>query len=118
MNKFYDCLKVILYPPKGLLKYNCKNEEKTEVFVDSCLAREILDLWDKGIRTTGCCCGHGSVNICSWIGVVEEDIPKMEELGYQHRLEKYLNSDEYRQDFFIPKSTKHYFDGYTEYLRG
>jgi hypothetical protein len=28
--------------------------------VDSCLVPALLALWEKGIKTTGCCCGHGS----------------------------------------------------------
>lgn len=118
MNKFYNCLKSILYPPKNFIPYNCRGEYKDEVFVDACLANEILELWSKGIRTTGCCCGHGSEDVMSFISVLDEDIEKMEKLGYQHRLVKYIDSDNFRNDFFIPKSTKHYFDGYDEFLHG
>ena len=118
MNKFYNCLKATLYPPKNFIKYNSRNDYKDEVFVDACLADEILKLWSNGIRTTGCCCGHGSEHISSFIMVQEEDIEKMEKLGYQHRIMKYIDSNEFRNDCFIPKSTIHYFDGYDEFLHG
>jgi hypothetical protein len=49
--------------------------------LDRCIAEEVMQLWMKGIVTTGCCCGHGKV--APFIGVATEDIPKMKELGYQ-----------------------------------
>lgn len=54
--------------------------EKTYVLLDLCIAEEIQHLWDNKIHTFGSCCGHGIQpgNIL----VIEEDIKKMEELGY------------------------------------
>ena len=49
--------------------------------LDRCIAEEVMQLWMKGIITTGCCCGHGKV--APFIGVATEDIPKMKEMGYQ-----------------------------------
>lgn len=41
---------------------------KTNILVDECLGDEIESLWNKGIRTAGCCCGHGKylgfINVC------------------------------------------------------
>ena len=52
------------------------------ICIDTCLADEIKMLWTKGIKTTGCCCGH---NIgCSMINVSPESIKGMEDLGYEH----------------------------------
>lgn len=28
--------------------------------LDKCIVPALLALWDKGIKTSGCCCGHGS----------------------------------------------------------
>lgn len=28
--------------------------------IDTCIVPAVLALWDTGIRTIGCCCGHGS----------------------------------------------------------
>lgn len=50
------------------------------ICVDACLKDEILNLWSLGISTTGCCCGHNK-NL-PYIGVIDEDIEKMKELGY------------------------------------
>jgi len=57
----------------------CKQfREKT--CVDRCLLYEIPLLWAHGITTTGSCCGHNKQQ--GYIGVTEEDVPKMEWLGY------------------------------------
>lgn len=52
------------------------------ICVDACLKDEIEHLWSIGISTTGCCCGHNIEPIYAFIGVIDEDIPKMKELGY------------------------------------
>ena len=46
------------------------------------MAKEIKKLWSHGIRTRGCCCGHS--RCLGFIQVSDEDISKMEELGYCH----------------------------------
>lgn len=48
--------------------------------LDRCIAEEVMTLWQLGITTTGCCCGHGRVP--PYIGVADEDIPRMKEWGY------------------------------------
>jgi hypothetical protein len=70
------------------------------VAVDKCLIKEIIYLWEQGIRTTGCCCGHGEKEF-AYIGVVFEDIPKMKQLGYEVFFNKERPNDE---DSFIPKT--------------
>jgi len=71
----YKCEKIVITTPKKLIKYNCSDEYKNQVLVDKCISDEILSLWGKGIRTTGCCCGHGRE--LGFIQVVDEDIDKM-----------------------------------------
>lgn len=51
------------------------------ICLDACIAQEVQDLWSLGITTTGCCCGHNELP--GFIGVVEEDIPRMKQLGYE-----------------------------------
>lgn len=37
------------------------NSEGVACFaLDKCIVPAVQALWDKGIRTIGCCCGHGS----------------------------------------------------------
>lgn len=39
-----------------------KNQNKTSVLIDSCIAEEIEMLNKRGVITLGCCCGHGKAN--------------------------------------------------------
>lgn len=69
------------------------------VCVDKCLLPEIVSLWERGIKTTGCCCGHGKQP--PFIGVGEEYIATMKELGYR------VQPNECRpgaEDLFVPKT--------------
>lgn len=112
----YNCKKVVLVPPPKFIKCNCSDDYKETVGVDACLAEEIKSLWKQGIKTTGCCCGHGR-NL-GFIEVRDEYISEMEKLGYQH----YIYEDEFggaeRKDAFIPKSYGHEYAGYSEYYLG
>lgn len=86
--------------PKEIELLNSLGERKDIVCIDACLVSEIWELWGKGIRTTGCCCGHNKEQL-PFIGVEFEDIPKMKELGYQVQ----PNADgSDREDSFYPKS--------------
>ncbi len=80
-------------------------ERKYTVGVDNCIAEEIKFLWDKGIRTTGCCCGHNKY--LGYIGVVNKDIDKMLELGYVVQLNFCGLNNLHRLDSFTPKSVKY-----------
>lgn len=51
------------------------------ICLDACIAQEVQDLWELGITTTGCCCGHNQMP--GFIGVIDPDIPRMKEMGYQ-----------------------------------
>ena len=112
----YNCFKQVLYPPKNFIPYNCdRTKYKTEVLVDTCLANEIEELWKKGIRTMGCCCGHG--RHLGMIQVLPEDAKKMVALGYEF----YIYPEDYnfsRADAFIPKSYGHDYCGYTDSYLG
>ena len=112
----YNCKKSVLTPPQKFIKCNCSNDFKESIVVDACLEEEIKNLWSHGIKTCGCCCGHGRE--LGFIEVTDECIQMMEELGYVH----YIYQDEFggveRKDAFIPKSYGHIFDGYSEYYTG
>lgn len=73
------------------------------VNIDKCLLPEVVRLWEMGIKTTGCCCGHGKEE--PFIGVAFEDIDRMLELGYTVRLNKYRPRD---RDSFCPKTVLQY----------
>jgi len=49
--------------------------------IDKCIAEEVQSLWDLGITTVGCCCGHNKP--IGYIQVIQEDINQMIELGYE-----------------------------------
>ena len=67
--------------------------------IDICIAVEVWDLWQKGIITTGCCCGH---NIApAYIGVEFEFIPMMKDMGYEV-LSNTIRPDD--EDSFYPLS--------------
>lgn len=56
---------------------------KTRVQVDSCIAKEIQMLNDNGVRTLGCCCGHGKYEKSILIHETSVDLAKA--LGYKAR---------------------------------
>lgn len=111
----YDCAYNIMLP----FKCSFDNEFKY-VAVDKCLIKEIIGLWEQGIHTTGCCCGHGDINE-AFIGVIFEDIPKMKALGYKVWFNSCRPNDE---DSFIPKTVLNYgeinkgFNWWEEYQGG
>ena len=103
----FNCFKCRLIPPKNFIPTTFSSEYKNEIWVDACLAKEISDLWDKGIRTLGCCCGHGKER--GTICVHDCDAWKMtEELGYEE--ESY--------GIYYAKSDKHYYFGEVEFYTG
>lgn len=72
------------------------------VNIDKCLLPEILRLWEDGIKTTGCCCGHGLLQ--PYIGVKEEYFDKMIYLGYEH----IDTPEQFDQNSFMPKTKLQY----------
>ena len=116
----YNCNKKILYPPKNFITYNIITDEndkyKDEVQVDECLANEIEELWNKGIKTTGCCCGHGFA--LGFIEVVDKCIEEMEKLGYVHYIYPTNAGGIDRKDAFIPKTYGHTYNGYSQGFLG
>lgn len=101
----YDCAYNIMLP--WLTKFPWEDDTKLApkyVAIDKCLLPEVVSLWEKGIKTTGCCCGHGKKDK-AFIGVSFDDIPHMKELGYAVRKNSCRPEDE---DSFIPKTVLSY----------
>ena len=62
--------------------YICyKSIEELGINVDKCLVTEIKSLNEQGIKTVGCCCGHGKSQ--GYIQVQQGYGKKMEALGYE-----------------------------------
>ena len=116
----YNCNKKILYPPKNFITYNIITDEndkyKNEVQVDECLANEIEELWAMGIKTTGCCCGHGLA--LGFIEITDECIEQMEKLGYVHYIYDNNCGGVERKDAFVPKTYGHIHNGYSHGFLG
>lgn len=74
------------------------NFDKESICLDKCIADEVQYLWSLGITTTGCCCGHNRDE--GQISVIDNDIPRMKELGYEVWFNRCRPGDE---DSFIPK---------------
>ncbi len=112
----YKCKSIKLIPPKDFLLINIQTDDKVKyknlpIPVDACIADEIQTLWNNGIRTCGCYCGHGYR--LDYIEVEEEDIPKMEQMGYCHYIYPDLFGGAERKEAFIPKSGQaHIYGGY------
>ena len=95
----YECCYHIYLPWK--CKFPWEEDDKKEmkmVSVDKCLLPEIIKLWEMGIKTTGCCCGHGRTE--PFINVDFDDVQKMKDLGYEVQYNPCRPNDE---DTFFPK---------------
>lgn len=97
----YNCAYNIMLP--YLVNDGAGKMEPKTVAVDKCLLPEILRLWETGIKTTGCCCGHG--RNAPFIGVKQECIQQMKRLGYTVVHNPCRPDDE---DSFVPKTKLQY----------
>jgi hypothetical protein len=53
---------------------------RQSIVVDACLADLIVTLNEQGVRTTGCCCGHGKGP--GSVTITPSSIERASELGY------------------------------------
>ena len=74
------------------------------ISIDRCLKEEIEYLWDEGIITHGCCCGHKEV--LPFINVEEEQYERMIELGYTLLTNPHITNGKQRKDTWYPKSIR------------
>lgn len=95
------CAYAIYLPWKTKFEWEDESQREPKcVSIDKCLLPEIIQLWEMGIKTTGCCCGHGDYSKAI-IGVRDEYIDKMKAMGYKVLYNPYRPNDE---DSFIPKT--------------
>ena len=101
----YSCAYHIYLPWK--CKFAWEDDSKLEpklVSIDKCLLSEIVSLWEMGIKTTGCCCGHGDASK-AFISVHPTHIETMTNMGYK----TYYNEfNPEAKDHFYPKSAFRY----------
>lgn len=90
---------ICISPPADTKMYAGMSDKSKPICLDVCVAEEVQYLWFIGIVTTGCCCGHNMVS--PFIGVTDEDIPRMKEMGYKVAYNDCRPNDE---DSFIPKT--------------
>ena len=101
----YSCAYHIYLP--WMCKFPWEDDSKLEpklVSIDKCLLQEITHLWEIGIKTTGCCCGHGDFSK-AFISVHPAHIETMKELGYTTYYNK-INPE--AKDHFVPKTILRY----------
>lgn len=111
----YDRMIVLEVPEWLDIRLNNPEREKTKwISVDSCIAAEVWELWQHGIVTTGACCGHNlDDRSLPYIGVIDDHVPLMKELGYEVQPNtcgsfdangKFIQSYPDREDSFNPYS--------------
>lgn len=86
-----------------------------EISIDRCLATEINFLWSIGIKTTGCCCGH-NVKL-PFIGVEDQYIVKMINLGYNIQFNPSGIENFSRMDSFYPKTIEIKYEQYKNHYK-
>lgn len=64
-------------------KRKLQNKQAPTICVDKCIVACIERLWEIGIETTGCCCGH-NINR-AWVSVDPEDYRYMFEAGFEQK---------------------------------
>lgn len=78
---------------------NLENPEVKTVCIDPCIVDEIKELWELGIITYGCCCGHNYLN--PFVNVDKRNIRQMLDMGYVMN-----HTDRMRFDTFRLKSLR------------
>ena len=78
----------------------CPNAKWVGIEVDRCVMKDLRIIWEAGISTVCCCCGHGSV--AAFICVSHADREKMIDLGYREMPLRYEHCAECGA-FFAPK---------------
>lgn len=75
-----------------------------KIWVDACIADEIIDLLSNGVKTIGSCCGHNKA--IPSIAVSRESVKLMEAMGYKHHFNLSVPKGEYSKIYFYAKSIK------------
>ncbi len=88
---------VVGVPDSVIIRKDKRIQETLEV--DSCITKELQELWKLGIATTESCCGHNSE--LGYIKVELKNIPDMQIMLYGQYI---FENDLKRRDTFLPKS--------------
>ena len=91
MTGTFLCEQPVLYPLGNRL-----------IYVDRCIIPELQSLWNRGIETSGCCCGHGEKD--GFIQVFPEGVEAMLELGYEAIPPVEANGQLMGENTFKPKT--------------
>jgi len=62
--------------------YDLQPPRENDIYVDSCIADEVQLLNDKGVKTMGCCCGHGQGDYPPECLIDDSSADLCKELGY------------------------------------
>lgn len=81
------------------------------IYVDRCMIPELQSLWNRGIETGGCCCGHFEED--GFIQVFPEYEDAMRNLGYEKIPPIEVDGQLMGEHAFKPK-TKFEFNGYLD----
>lgn len=65
------------------IKERLRMNNPPTVCIDGCIADAIKELWNKGIETTGCCCGHNIEP--GWVSVHQAWYEDIFRLGHEQR---------------------------------
>lgn len=65
----------------------------SHVCIDPCIVPAIRKLWDQGIETLGCCCGHNIEKFGkAWANILPDHMEKAVALGYDvHPIDEFGN---------------------------
>lgn len=75
---------VLQVPDTVNLKYNAPDQKtRTTVCIDKCIVDEIKLLWDNGVVTCGCCCGHNDPRYYPYIIIKKDHLLKAINLGFE-----------------------------------
>lgn len=74
------------------------------IWVDACIAEEVISLLSKGVKTVASCCGHNKA--VPSIAVAPESVRQMEDLGYKHHPNPCVLDGLYSRSFFYARSVK------------
>ena len=74
------------------------------IWVDACIADEVIFLLNTGVKTVGSCCGHNKT--IPSIVVAPESVEDMERMGYEHFFNKCVPKGKNSRTFFYSKTVK------------
>ena len=80
LNQHENCRKMVGTYQCSYAVYEPRNAKL--VNVDKCLMPEIATLWNMGVDTVECCCGHYWDT--GYIAVYPEDVETMKQMGYRN----------------------------------